>query len=217
MKRGAIDLMMEHWSRERPDLDVSSLAVLARVSRLSRVAEENAAALLGGFGLSEAEFLLLAAIRTAPEQHPSPRELLDSLMVTSSGLTNRIDRLERAGLVERTAHPTDRRGIRIELTEQGRELVDRVTTAYLENQNQVLDEALRPEERESLAGLLRKLLVSLSGGLAEAASPAAPRPGRGVGRVRARRAPSDWRTSSWQASSSSTARATRRPAAGTTL
>ena len=218
MKKGAIDLMMEHWSRQRPDLDVSSLAVLARVSRLSRVAEENAAALLSGFGLSEVEFLLLAAIRTAPEQHPSPVELLDSLMVTSSGLTNRIDRLERAGLVERTAHPTDRRGIRIELTERGRELVDRVTTAYLENQNQVLDEALRPEERESLAGLLRKLLVSLSGGPAEtAAAPAAPRPGRGVGRVRGRRAPSDWRTSSWQASSSSTARATRRPAAGTTL
>ena len=87
------------------------------VSRLAHVAEENAEAVLGRFGLSEVEFLLLAAIRTAPEQHPSPRDLLDSLMVTSSGLTNRIDRLEAAGLVERTAHAADRRGVRIELTD----------------------------------------------------------------------------------------------------
>ncbi len=215
MKKGAIDLMMEHWSRERPDLDVSSLAVLARVSRLSRVAEENAEAVLSRFGLSEVEFLLLAAVRTSPDQHPSPRELLDSLMVTSSGLTNRIDRLERAGLVERTAHPTDRRGIRIELTQRGRELVDRVTTAYVDNQNQVLDEALRPEERQALAGLLRKLLTSLAGGPAEAS--AAPMTGPGVGRARASRAPSDWGPTSRQAPPSPTAGATGHPAAGSTL
>ena len=185
-----IDMMMERWASQRPDLDVSSLAVLARVSRLAHVAEENAEALLSRFGLSEVEFLLLAAIRTSPEQHPSPRDLLDSLMVTSSGLTNRVDRLEAAGLVERAAHPTDRRGVRIELTDAGRKLVDEVTTAYLENQNQVLDDALAPDERKSLAHLLRKLLASLSGddAVAAEAAPAAPRrTGRDARRIRARR------------------------------
>ena len=164
--------------------------MLARVSRLARVVEENAEAVLSRFGLSEVEFLLLAAIRTAPEQHPSPRDLLDSLMVTSSGLTNRIDRLAAAGLLDRTAHPTDRRGVRIELTDQGRELVDQVTTAYLENQNQVLDDALQPEERESLARLLRKLLASLTGDDvlgADAASSAPRRTGRDARRIRTRR------------------------------
>ena len=185
-----IDMMMERWASQRPDLDVSSLAVLARVSRLAHVVEENAEAVLSRFGLSEVEFLLLAAIRTSPEQDPSPRDLLDSLMVTSSGLTNRIDRLEAAGLVERAAHPTDRRGVRIELTDEGRKLVDEVTTAYLENQNQVLDDALQPDERESLARLLRKLLASLTGdGAVGAESASAPprRTGRDARRIRARR------------------------------
>ena len=162
MKIGAIDLMMEHWGRERPDLDSSSLGVLARVSRLARAAEENAAVLLQRFNLSEVEFLLLAAIRTAPDQRPAPRDLLDTLMVTSGGLTNRIDRLEAAGLVGRTANPEDRRGIRLQLTDAGRQLVDQVTTAYVENQNDVLDAALREDERDTLTRLLRKLLASLS-------------------------------------------------------
>ena len=162
MKIGAIDLMMEHWGRERPDLDSSSLGVLARVSRLARAAEENAAVLLQRFNLSEVEFLLLAAIRTAPDQRPAPRDLLDTLMVTSGGLTNRIDRLEAAGLVGRTANPEDRRGIRLQLTDAGRQLVDQVTTAYVENQNDVLNAALREDERDTLTRLLRKLLASLS-------------------------------------------------------
>ncbi len=185
-----IDVMMERWAGERPDLNVSSLAVLARISRLARVVEKNAEVVLNRFGLSEVEFLLLAAIRMAPEQHPSPRDLLDSLMVTSGGLTNRIDRLEAAGLVERTAHPTDRRGVRIELTGQGHELVDEVTTAYLKNQNQVLDDALDPEDRETLARLLRKLLASLSGDEIpepDAAPPEPPRPRRTARRIPARR------------------------------
>lgn len=191
MKKAAVDLMIEHWSRERPDLDVSSLAVLARISRLARVAEENAEAQLSEFGLSEVEFLLLAAVRTTPEQHPSPRDLLDSLMVTSSGLTNRIDRLERQGLVRRASHPSDRRGIRIELTDDGQKIVDRVTTAYVENQNRVLDGALLPEERETLARLLRKLLASLTGNEApdEDERPPTPRrSGRDARRLRSRRA-----------------------------
>ena len=191
MKKGAIDLMIQHWARERPDLNVSSLAVLARVSRLARVVEEDAQVVLSDFDLSEVEFLLLAAIRTAPDQHPSPRDLLDSLMVTSSGLTNRIDRLEGAGLVQRAANPTDRRGIRIQLTDRGRELVDGVTTAYVEHQNQVLDDALQPDERESLGRLLRKLLNSLTsdeGIEADQAPPPPRRRGRNARRIRTNRA-----------------------------
>ena len=177
----AIDLMMKHWGRERPDLDSSSLGVLARVSRLARAAEENAAALLGDYDLSEVEFLLLAAIRTAPDQNPAPRDLLDGLMVTSGGLTNRIDRLETAGLVERIANTEDRRGIRLQLTGAGRRLVDEVTTAYVENQNKVLNAALCEDERDTLAHLLRKLLASLvSNHAVQTPSEAPPqrRPGR---------------------------------------
>jgi len=161
MKKAPVDLMIQQWMLERPDLDASSLGVLARISRLARVAEEDAQRVLGGHHLSDSEFQLLAAIRTSPAP-PSPRMLLDQLMVTSGGLTNQIDRLERAGLVARVANPEDRRGVLLELTSEGRTVVDRVTTEYLANQNAILDEALDAEQRELLASLLRKLLASLS-------------------------------------------------------
>jgi hypothetical protein len=106
-------------------------------------------------------------------------------MVTSGGLTNRIDRLETIGLVERIANPGDRRGILLQLTDSGRELVDRVTTAYVENQNTVLNAALGEGERATLATLLRKLLSWLVADAEEkkADSIPAPRP-RGRGTLR---------------------------------
>jgi DNA-binding MarR family transcriptional regulator len=154
--------MIEKWSHERPDLDSSSLAVLARISRLARVAEDNADKTLSQFGLSSVEFHLLAAIRTTPGHHPSPRDLLGPLMVSSGGLTNRIDRLEKMGLVERVAHPRDRRGVLLQLSPKGRELVDRVSTVYLASQHEALDQALSASEREQLGELLRKLLNSMA-------------------------------------------------------
>ena len=153
--------MIEQWTQRHPDLDSSSLGVLARISRLAHVADENAARILKVFNLTDAEFQLLAAIRTSPFT-PSPRDLLDQLMVTSGGLTNRIDRLERAGFVERLANPQDRRGILLSLTDRGRALVDRVTSKYLANQHTILDQALDAKERKLLASLLRRLLESLS-------------------------------------------------------
>jgi DNA-binding MarR family transcriptional regulator len=177
MQQAPVDVMIEQWARERPDLDSSSLGVLARVSRLARLAEENAERILKTHGLSEVEFQLLAAVRTSPDGRPAPRDLLDQLMVTSGGLTNRIDRLERAGLIERLANPRDRRGILLELTPQGRRLIDAVTAEYLSNQHTILDAALAPDEREMLAALLRRLLDSLTANAA--ATPPDPTVGTG--------------------------------------
>ncbi len=162
MEPGPVDVMIERWARERPDLDASSLAIVARVTRLARAIDEDAAATLREFNLSDVEFQLLAAIRTAPDCRAAPRTLLQPLMVTSGGLTNRIDRLEAAGWIVRAPNPEDRRGVFLKLTPSGRDLVDRVTAAYLENQRDLLREALTDGERTRLAPLLRKLLDSLS-------------------------------------------------------
>lgn len=162
MDRGPVEVMIERWERERPDLDASSLQIIARLSRLARAIDEDAAAVLQEYSLTDVEFQLLAAIRTAPEGRAAPRTLLQPLMVTSGGLTNRIDRLETAGWVVRAPNPDDRRGVFLELTARGRELVDRVTAAYLRNQGELLREALTAGERTRLAPLLRKLLDSLS-------------------------------------------------------
>ena len=162
MDRGPVEVMIERWERERPDLDASSLQIIARLSRLARAIDEDAAAVLQEYNLTDVEFQLLAAIRTAPEGRAAPRTLLQPLMVTSGGLTNRIDRLEAAGWVVRAPNPDDRRGVFLELTTNGRDLVDRVTAAYLRNQGELLREALTAGERTRLAPLLRKLLDSLS-------------------------------------------------------
>ena len=126
MERGPVDVMIERWARERPDLDASSLAIVARVTRLARAIDEDAAATLREFNLTDVEFQLLAAIRTAPDCRAAPRTLLQPLMVTSGGLTNRIDRLEAAGWIVRAPNPADRRGVFLKLTRNGRDLVDRV-------------------------------------------------------------------------------------------
>ena len=162
MERGPVDVMIERWERERPDLDASSLAIIARLTHLARAIDEDAAAALREFNLSDVEFQLLAAIRTAPDCRTAPRTLLQPLMVTSGGLTNRIDRLESSGWVLRAPNPDDRRGVFLELTASGRDLVDRVTAAYLQNQGDLLREALTDGERATLAPLLNKLLDSLS-------------------------------------------------------
>ena len=163
MERGPVDVMIEQWERERPDLDASSLGIVSRVTRLARAIDEDAAAALNEFSLSDVEFQLLAAVRTiTPDDRAAPRNLLKQLMVTSGGLTNRIDRLETAGLLVRAPNPDDRRGVFLELTSKGREVVDRVTKAYLSNQDGLLKEALTQDEQDTLKGLLRKLLDSLS-------------------------------------------------------
>jgi len=160
---GPVEAMLEQWTRERPDLDPSSLGLVARVARLARTIEENAKTVLDRFGLSESDFQLLAALRRAgPDYQQSPRELLEPLMVSSGGLTTWIDRLEQAGLVQRQPNPEDRRGILVQLSDKGRALADEVLTAYLANQQAVLDTALSREEQTTLSNLLRRLLTAVS-------------------------------------------------------
>ena len=158
MERGPVDLMIERWERERPDLDASSLAIIAlRVTRLARAIDDDAAAALReSFNLSDVEFQLLAAIRTAPDCRAAPRTLLQPLMVTSGGLTNRIDRLESAGFLVRAPNPDDRRGVFLELTPRGRELVDRVTAAYrVQNHAEGVVDLLRVAVRSRAACVRR--------------------------------------------------------------
>jgi DNA-binding MarR family transcriptional regulator len=104
-------LILEQWSRERPDLDVSAMGVIGRISRLSRHFERGLAEIFSSFGLGGGEFDVLATLRRAGEPYRlTPTELSKSLMVSSGSMTNRLDRLERAGFITRLPDPSDRRG-----------------------------------------------------------------------------------------------------------
>jgi DNA-binding MarR family transcriptional regulator len=160
-ERDGVDLILEQWRRERPDLDPSPIGVVGRVSRLARELEQRLEPVYREHGLEPGWHDVLATLRrTGPPYRVRPTEFTSALMLTSSGTTKRLDRLERAGLITREPDPDDRRGTLIALTPAGRELIDTVTEAHLENERRLLG-ALTGSEQQRLADLLRKLQLGL--------------------------------------------------------
>jgi DNA-binding MarR family transcriptional regulator len=155
-----IDRIVEQWNREQPDLDVSPTHTLQRITRLSLLQGVSFAKVFAPYGISFGEYLVLAALRRAgPPYRMNPTRLFNSVILSSGAMTNRLDRLEGMGLVERQPDPTDRRGRLVALTDRGRALADAALIDHLENEERLLG-ALDDGEREQLAGLLRKLLLS---------------------------------------------------------
>ena len=137
--RDGVDDILDQWRHERPDLDPTPIGVIGRISRLAREIEQRLEAVYREHGLEPGWHDVLATLRrSGPPFRLRPTDLTTALMLTFSGTTKRLDRLERAGLVERTADPNDRRAVAISLTAQGRELIDRVTQAHLANERDVL-------------------------------------------------------------------------------
>ena len=160
-ERDGVDLIIEQWRRERPELDPSPIGVIGRISRLARELEQRLEPVYREHGLEPGWYDVLATLRRAgPPYRLRPTEFTSALMLTSSGTTKRLDRLEQAGLIERAPDPQDRRGTLITLTTAGRELVDGATEAHLENERRLLG-ALSEADRRRLADLLRKLRLGL--------------------------------------------------------
>ncbi|MER9487922.1 MarR family transcriptional regulator [Mesorhizobium sp. M0563] len=153
---------MEQWKKERPDLDVSPMAVLGRLNEAaSLIARERLAPLFASYGLQSGEFDVLATLRrSGPPYALTPTALYEATMVTSGAMTNRLDRLEKSGLIKRGPHPDDRRGIVVQLTRKGLALIDEAVAAHVANEHEILSGLIRPEQ-VMLARLLEKLIASL--------------------------------------------------------
>ena len=120
-----VDRLVAAWQAERPDLDVRPLQVLSRVSRLARHLDRARRAVFAAHQVESWEFDVLTALRRAGSPYQlSPGQLLRATLVTSGTMTNRIDRLAAAGLVERHPDPQDKRGVQVRLTEAGLTRVD---------------------------------------------------------------------------------------------
>ncbi len=159
--RDGVDLILEQWARERPGLDVSPIGVIGRISRLARELEQRLEPVYREHGLEPGWYDVLATLRRAgPPYRVRPTEFTTTLMLTSSGTTKRLDRLEQAGLIARTPDPGDRRGTLITLTEAGHTLLDAAIDAHVANEHRLLAALSKTEQRE-LAGLLRKLQLGL--------------------------------------------------------
>src|SRR5687768_8399530 len=155
-----VDRIVVAWRRERPDLDVTPLEVLSRVTRLARYLDRARAAAFARHDLETWEFDVLAALRRSGEPYRlSPGQLVAQTMVTSGTMTNRIDRLAGRGLVRRLPDPADGRGVMVRLEDSGRRVADAALADLLQIERGVLA-VLDPGEHERLAGLLRELLTT---------------------------------------------------------
>lgn len=160
-RKDPVDAIIEQWGEVRPDLDTAAMEVFGRMHRISRAMGDRSEKVYGALGLGRGEFDVLATLRRSGEPFTlSPRQLSATLMLTTGGMTGRLDKLERAGLLRRSPDPHDRRGLRVTLTEEGLTLVDRAVGAGLAVQTEVLTAALAPERAALLADLLRELLFT---------------------------------------------------------
>jgi DNA-binding MarR family transcriptional regulator len=157
----AVDVILGQWARTRPRLDASPMGVVGRVSRLSRLLERGVKDYLAQHGLEAWEFDMLATLlRNGDEHGMCMKDLASAALVSPGALTNRMDHLVKRGLVDRWPAPGNRRMTLVALTDEGLRLVDTVLEGHLANQDGLLA-ALPEDERAALAGLLRKLLLSL--------------------------------------------------------
>ncbi|MBL8865453.1 MAG: MarR family transcriptional regulator [Gemmataceae bacterium] len=154
MPTDAIDRVIADWTRVRPDLDPSPLALVGRVLVLARHLERGAEEVLKKHGLSFGQFDILATLRRQePNGGLSPTQLCANVALTSGGMTSRLDRLEEAGWISRQADPSDRRGVVVVLTPKGRKLIDVATASRFEEAAQSLPKVSEAERKKLVDGL----------------------------------------------------------------
>jgi DNA-binding MarR family transcriptional regulator len=154
---------VEQWAQERSDLPTLPMAIFGRLlDAAERATRDGMNPIFAEAGLQPGEFDVLATLRRSGKPFMlSPTRLYEAAMISSGGMTNRLDRLERAGLVERCPDPGDRRGKLIALTKAGKQLIDETIGRHVANEERMLS-ALTPAEQEKLNKLLQKLIASLS-------------------------------------------------------
>lgn len=135
----AVDVILEQWRRERPELDPSPMGPIGRLARCAALLAPRLESCFAGFELSAWEFDMLAALRRAGAPYRlSPTELFSTLMVTSGTMTHRLKRLETRGLVTREPNAEDARSLLVQLTAAGLALIDQVVEAHIENERRIL-------------------------------------------------------------------------------
>lgn len=156
-----VDLVLSQWALERPDLDVSAMGVIGRLARVQRLVEAEVRATFARHDLDAPSFDVLATLRrNAAAGGLTPAGLMRSGMVTSGAITQRLDRLEERGLVQRSPSDADRRSVLVSLTDAGRDLVDAALPDHVATEDRLLS-GLDAVQRELLASTLRTLLEQL--------------------------------------------------------
>lgn len=152
--------MVDQWAARRPDLDARAMALFGRLSRAGVLADAAIASTLRDHGLNRGEFDVLATLYRGGEEL-SAGALSGALLLSPAATTNRLDRLQAAGLLTRVPDPQDGRGVRVRLTGAGRDLLERSVEDHVRGLESLLG-LLSPDEREQLSALLARLLHSMA-------------------------------------------------------
>jgi DNA-binding MarR family transcriptional regulator len=157
----AVDRITAQWERERPELDRAAMGLIGRINRISALTQRELERVFGEYGLTGADFDVLATLRRSGAPYRlTPGDLSRSMMISTGGMTKRLDRLEASGLIRRDPDPLDRRSTLIALTDEGRALIDEAVEAHVRNEERLLAD-LPAAKREQLVALLRDLLLAL--------------------------------------------------------
>lgn len=158
-----VDRAMAQWARELPDIEIKGANVLNRARRVVLESRRDIEANFRAHGLDAGEFDVLATLRRAGAPYAlRPTELYKSLMISSGGLTARLDKLTEAGLIRRYPSPEDARSLMVELTPAGKKKIEAAFRADMEIENKMV-QSLSDSERAELVRLLRKLTATVRG------------------------------------------------------
>lgn len=161
MERDPVDLILDQWQRERPDVDLSGMAIIGRISRIERRLQARLNEVFARHGLEAWEFDVLATLRRSGSPYRlTAGQLLDSMMITSGAVTHRINRLEARGLIRREPDPQDGRVVHVTLTDDGFRTVEAALPDHAANEAAIVA-ALSERDRVTLTRLLRRLHVGL--------------------------------------------------------
>ena len=171
-----VDRLRRQWAKELPDLDTEPMAILGRALRLTNMVRPSIEATFAGYGLDRGEFDVIATLRrSGPPYRLTPTEMYGLLMISSGGLTHRLVRLEKAGLIRREPSPDDGRSMLVALTDAGSTLAEKAFRTDMASELTFL-ESLSPEDRDALAGLLKKLILGIESRQRDSGGPETSQP-----------------------------------------
>lgn len=154
-----VDKVVAQWASEKPQLETMPMAIIGRMMRLYKHLEAEITACHKGFGLTQGEFDVLATLRRSGAPFSlTPSTLLDSMMLTSGAMTNRLDKLEQKGLISRAHSQQDRRSVTVALTDAGLSLIDIAIEAHVAVQQQSM-QGLSSQERAALNDIFKQWLT----------------------------------------------------------
>lgn len=161
MSLDRVDITLHKWSKERGELDTSAKAIIGRIIRLQGVILEIVSKTFKTFQINPGEYAVLCNLRVNGKPYQmSPKEIIQSVLLTSGGMSNLLERMEQKQLIKRIHNSNDRRGVLVRLTEKGKNIIDAAMTEHVHVESQLIA-ALTKHEQTILESFLKKLLTNL--------------------------------------------------------